>query len=336
MSFFTACSDDDDASPANDISKEYKSEELHVTSGGEEISGGAIKVEAIDNSNVKLTLTNVVNGHASFDMNAAVAQSGSEYTFKGNKDIDGMKVTVVGTVNGGKAEVETSAEITSAEILKSWNFAPAGWLDATLIFNIETKDGLINVYDEEGKLSESDAKEYSDGIAMMGGSIFSVAFSNDFAFTFNKNGYVGIKGKSNFSPEGSQDINIPKLARYYYNPTTKVLTFDAPLDGLLAGLTKANANSALSGTLYVPFICTFREDGKLEAAIDPKFIAPFLPLIPKGEALDGLLGMLDSVMPAEMADLLPWLKANIKTIAEALTSDNLKQFTLGCKLAPVK
>lgn len=334
MSLFTACSDDDDASPADVISKEYKDAELSVTNAGEEVPSGTVKIEAIDKSNVKVTLTNVVNGFASFDLNAAVTEVNAEYTFQGEKNVDGMKVALKGLVKDGKAAIEASVEITSAEILKSWNFLSGDFINPTLIFNIENKSGKVMYYGNE-EPEEMDVAEWSGGISMMGGGVLAGAFSEDFAFTFNKNGYVGIKGKSNFSPEGSQNVDIPKLARYYYNPTTKVLIFDAPIAGLLGSLTEQSSTPKLDATIRVPFLCTF-DGGKMKAIVDPAFLLPFVSIIPTGETLDGLLGMLDSVMPEDLIGLLPWVKGNVKTIAYALTDKDLTGFTLGCNLSEAK
>lgn len=327
---FTSCSDDPDPAPAQDIAKEYTEADLTVTNAGEAVTNGKMKIDAVDNTNATITLTSIVNGQASFEVPATVVQATTGYAFEGKKDVDGMKVAVKGTVVDGKATADVTVEITAKEILGAWEFS-SGYDAGGLIFNIKTKSGKLIYYANE-EPEEWKASDFCGGVEMMAGSMLGAALV-DFSFNFQSNGYVGIKGKSTFSPEGKQDVNMPKLARYYYNPTSKTLIFDAPLDGLMG---KSTGMPSLSGTMQVPFHCTFK-DGAIEAIVDQALLNQFIPLIPTGASLDGLLQMLDGVMPENMAMLLPWVKGNIKTIAVALSDkENFESLTLGGRLVPVK
>ncbi|MEF9987230.1 MAG: hypothetical protein RR735_08920 [Bacteroidales bacterium] len=165
-------------------------------------------------------------------------------------------------------------------------------------------------------------------IAILGG------YFSDLVFTFAPNGYVGVSVTNPFAPTGPQKVNIPQLARYYYNPTTKVLLFDAPLAGLVSG--KANQPTpALSGTIQVPFNCKF-ENGQLTAVVDYNFIKQFIGIIPEGKDLETLLGKLDALVPEGLKIFLPTIKFLISDIVVAVKDPDLTNLTLGGKLIPKK
>lgn len=330
---FTSCSDDPDPdpAPAQDIAKEYTGTELTVTNGGETIADGTMKIDAVDNTNATITLTSIVNGQPTFEVPAAVIQSTTGYAFEGKKDIDGMKVAVKGTVVDGKASVDVAVEISSQEILNSWTYycETDTWGNETfnpLIFEIETHSGNMYYYDTQDSLSVEDGLF----IVPMLGSMLPRFFS-DLQFVFSKDGYVSIK-VVNAMGATPANVDLPKIARYYYNPTKKELVFDAPLGGLLS---KSTGSLPLGGTMQVAFLCKF-EEGKLEATLSQDLLNMLLPLIPAGENLDPILQMIDPFMPADLQPLLPWLKNNIKSIAGVLTDKkNLKSFTLGGRLMPM-
>ncbi|MEG1088603.1 MAG: hypothetical protein RSE02_03930 [Bacteroidales bacterium] len=325
-----------DATPAEDIAREYTKTDLAVTNAGVEIPSGSLKITAIDNTNAELVLTNIVNGNPQFTMSAVIMETETGYSFVSAKDVDGMKVKLEGAVVGTKATINVGVEITSAEILKSWVYAtkPSEWfgddVDA-LVLGIENKSGLIYSTLENKKVP---AAQFSASVAGFANVAILGGYFSDLVFTFAPNGYVGVSVTNPFAPTGSQKVNIPQLARYYYNPTTKVLLFDAPLAGLVSG--KANQPTpALSGTIQVPFNCKF-ENGQLTAVVDYNFIKQFIGIIPEGKDLETLLGKLDALVPEGLKPFLPTMKILISDIVVAVKDPDLTNLTLGGKLIPKK
>lgn len=322
----SSCSKDSDPAPARDIEKEYTGTNLTVTNSGDTISGGTVTIEAIDNTVAKLTLKNIVNGQPTFEMNATVIQANTEYTFTGTQNIDGMNVAVKGLVTNGKATVDVAVEILSVNLLKSWTFNTKKDGDDNVpdffIFELRNKSGKAIFGREEVTLDEFNGNVHT-WITLIG----AMSLQN-MSLTFNKDGYIGFTATSPMAPEGQQNIAIAKLARYYYNPSANLLIFDAPLGGLLGD------NAAISGTLQVPFICKI-ENNVLTATIQPEFLAQLMPFIPKGEALEGLLKMLDGVLPPDLASFAPIIKMLITDIVTGITDPDVTSLSIGAKLQPV-
>lgn len=318
-----------DPSPAKDIAKEYKEAELVASNGGVKIANSSVTVTAINNTSAEVELKNIVNGQPVFTMNADVTEGDNTYLFKGTKSIDGMNVTLDGSVTDGKATVNVVVEITSTDILKTWSYNTVGTgnnkqMDAIAI-DLKNKSGNVFMQSMGGKTIP--VAEFNETVKTWGQLIAMMAFP-DLQLTFAKDGYVGVKGTSQFSPAGQQNIDIPKLATYYYNPTTKMLVFDAPLDALLK-----STGSPLAGTIQVPFICKL-ENGIMTATIDPSFVTPLLGIIPQGEALDALLGQLDAFFPPDFAFYAEIIKDLVKDVVVAITDKDVTSLSISAKLAP--
>lgn len=318
---FSSCSDDDPVK----INKTYTGEELTATNGGEAVTSATMNISTVDN-NAEITLANIVNGQPEFKVNAIITNSQNESTFEGEGNIDGMNVSVKGTMADEKATVNVNVEITSQEILKSWtyNVDADSRMDA-IIFDLQNKSNKVSFSGKEISTDKFN-EETITWIQMIAGMGLQ-----KLALTFSKDGYVGIEANSPMAPVGQQDISIQKLARYYYNPTTKMLIFDVPLGGLLGGEAEA---STISAVMQVPFACKI-ENGVLSATIDSKLLTTLLPLIPTGEGLQSLLGKLDSVFPPEFSFIIPAIKTLITDIVTAITDKDVTSLTIGAKLMPV-
>lgn len=313
---FSGCSKDSAPIPAEVISKVYTGADLTVTNGGELLPGGTVTLEAIDNITVKVTLDNIVNGQASFKLNAAVAPADAGYTFSGTDETEGMNVSVNGVVIDGKAAIDVAIEISGSDLLNAWTFNTK--LDGTdvvpdfVIFNLQNKSGKAMFGGTE--VTTEEYNEYFNGWI----TIIGAMSLQNLSLTFNKDGYVGLTATSPIAPEGQQNISLPKLARYYYSPAANLLVFDAPLD----------ASGAL---LQIPFKCTVA-DNVLTATILPNFLTTLLPLIPKGEALEALLTKLDTLLPPDFVNFAPIIKMLITDLVVGVTDPDLTSLSVGAKL----
>lgn len=317
-----------DATPAKDIAKEYKDAELVAKNGNVEVKNSTVKITALGNTSAEIELTNLVNGQASFKMNAEVTEGENQILFKGTKAIDGMNVTVDGSVAEGKAIVNVAIEMTSAEILNTWVYGlgvdtQGDPTPTPFVFAVETTSGKVPSY---FGMKDAPVEMFNEAITGIGNLALIMTLS-DLSLTFAKDGYVSVKNTK--SPAGLT-LDLQKVARYYYNPTTKVLSFDVPLDGLLG---KADAPQ-FSGTIQIPFNCKFDKDGVLTATIDYNFIKPFLSMIPTGDDLNSLLDQLDSIVPPSFVEMLPMMKMLVNDLAAALQAPDLTNLTIGGKLRP--
>lgn len=318
----SGCSKKSDDTPARDIAKEYSGTNFKATNAGETIPGGSVKIEAIDDNNAKLTLVNIVNGQAMFEMNAHVIQTRAAYSFTGSKDIDGMKVLVEGTVVDGVAAVNVAVEMLGTDILKAWTFNATlgedGEPDADFfVFNLENKSG-----EAAWAGNVIPVAEFGENLKMWVQMIAGLAL-RDCSLTFDKNGYIGFSATVGMTEEDSQQITMDKLARYYYNPKTNLLVFDAAGESL----------QALGGNLKVPFDCTITNN-VLTATIQPAFIALMKPMIPKGAELEELLKGLDALLPPNFAYFGDIIKTMITDIVNAITDEGVTELTVGAKLMP--
>ena len=111
LSMFS-CGDKDEVLPtAKDIENEYVGGNIVLTNSGNAVDGGAVTIVAVDANNIIVTLTNVVTGHDALEVDAVVstATRATVYSFAGSKELDGMKVSVTGSIlNGVRSEEHTS------------------------------------------------------------------------------------------------------------------------------------------------------------------------------------------------------------------------------------
>lgn len=321
----TSCSKDDDPNPAKDVENTYTAEKLVVTNGGVEVVGSTIKLVAKDNASAELSLEGIINGHSTFTMDVNVIQTKAEYSFSGSKQVSGMDVKVAGSIVDGKATVTANVEMTSPEILKTWGY------------NLNAEQSLdcfnLGFANKSGKVmfggKEIPSEEFTQNVDTWVNIILGMTFQ-DLKLSFAKDGYVGVEGTFPFAKDDkgntvAQKIKVEKLARYYYNPTNKLLSFDIPLGDLL----KSKADG---GSVFVfPLVCTFNND-KLQATLPYELAKALIPLIPTGATLDAFLEQLKGLLPSDMAMFFPVIKTLITDTVNAITDKDLTNLTLTAKL----
>lgn len=338
---FTSCSKDDPTppptppspvTPARDIAKDYVDNDLVVKNGGNEILDGEIVITAIDNTKANVMFKNIVNGHAEFEMTADVSLSkavdpAAEYLVSGTKNVPGMNVSLSGKIINGKANIDVNVEITTSEIIKAWTYNKDSEdeSDTTcnfLILDIETYSGMMysTVYQDSIPV---DSVLKHDVLPFVSSTLPSL-FPN-LQFIFAEDGYLTIKYRSAVSID--EEIEYPCIARYYYNPTAKLLVFDDPM---LAGPVVRAEPSPIISIKQIPFDCNIT-DGVLTATANKELVTTLIPFLPSGSALQQLLKVLDLVVdPAIVEDV----KLTIVDLVDLIQSDNLKELKLGGKLMP--
>ncbi len=339
---FISCSKDDPTptptpptpeTPARDIEKEYVEGNLVVKNGGIEMLDGEIVITAIDNTKASVLLKNIVNGHAEFVMTADVSLTkavdpSAEYLLSGSKNVSGMNVGLSGKIKNGKANIDVNVEITATEIVKTWTYNKDSEdvSDTTcnfLILDIDTYSGRMysTVYQDSVSV-DSILKE--DVLPFIASTLPS--FFPNLRFIFAEDGYLSIRYKNAFVPF-EEEIEYPCIARYYYNPTAKLLVFDDPS---LAGPVVRNGPSPIIDIQQIPFNCNIT-DGVLTATVDKSLVETLIPIIPSGVALQQMLSVLDLVLDPTVVE---GVKLTIGDLVDLIKSDNLKELKIGGKLMP--
>lgn len=320
---FTSCSKDSDPTPASDVAKTYEGESIQVKNDGVDIPEGVVTIEAVNNTQAKVTLINIVNGHAKYEATVPIMGQDGAHTFTINTTEPGMKIAVNGIIVNGKAQVVANMEITPAEITKSWMFGVDEYGNPSPVaFKLSNKSGKVMYI-----AGEIPVAEFSGYIADLFAVVAQMAVK-DFQLTFHKNGYVGVKGFCSLLPADQQNFDLPKLARYYYNPTSGALIFDAPLAGLLP---TGKATPALPAVMQVPFTCTFK-DGNLTAILDPALTKTLVQLLPNGDALKALLDEVEKLVPAEFLLYFQIFKPVIVDMVNALQDKDVTEIVFGGNL----
>ena len=121
LSFFTACSDDDDNKTDDGwkaISATYTAETLKLTMGGTEVADQSVKVDASSAEQATITLANLIPGEAEVKM----VKTGESYALEGSNTNDLRTVSAKGTVEAGVLTLDATLKIT-APIAGTWKLA---------------------------------------------------------------------------------------------------------------------------------------------------------------------------------------------------------------------
>lgn len=124
LSFFTACSDDDDNKTDDGwkaISATYTAETLKLTMGGTEVADQSVKVDASSAEQATITLANLIPGEAEVKIEAKMVKTGESYALEGSNTNDLRTVSAKGTVEAGVLTLDATLKITAPlQVLGNW------------------------------------------------------------------------------------------------------------------------------------------------------------------------------------------------------------------------
>ena len=140
LSFFTACSDDDDDKSDDGwkaVSATYKAETLILNgTEGKASSTETVKVDATSAEAASVTLGNVVVGEPEVKVDAKLTKAADDsYTLTGENSNSDRVVSIQGTVKSGKLTITASVKITSP-VVGAWSLTIANGM-ADVFANIE-------------------------------------------------------------------------------------------------------------------------------------------------------------------------------------------------------
>lgn len=147
LSFFTACSDDDDKSDDNwkAVSATYKAETL-ILNGieGKAESTETVKVDATSAEAASVVLGNIVVGEPEVSVDAKLTKAADDsYTLTGENSTSDRVVSVQGSVKSGKLTITASVKITSP-VVGVWKLKIADGA-ADVIANVEPVDAATGM-----------------------------------------------------------------------------------------------------------------------------------------------------------------------------------------------
>lgn len=124
VTFFTACSDDDDTSYKT-LSGDYSTEKLDLTYNGKALNGKTISMSALNGETGIIILKDIVPGEASLTVeNVKLENLGNgNFSFDGQNANADRTVAVSGKVEGGKMTLATVFKVTS-KVVGKWMLLP--------------------------------------------------------------------------------------------------------------------------------------------------------------------------------------------------------------------
>ena len=149
LSFFTACSDDEDSSlPVEDINATYTSSnannQLVLTYSGAVMLGKSATFNSVDGKTATITLTGapisltradaqvglinpgVIPGETTTTLTVNLIANGTNsYTFEGTDEVNSCTVVYKGSIEKGKLTIELTVTMPQNELIGTWNL-PCG------------------------------------------------------------------------------------------------------------------------------------------------------------------------------------------------------------------
>lgn len=208
LSFFTACSDDDDKSDDNwkAVSATYKAETLILNgTEGKAESMEIVKVDATSAEAASVVLGNIVVGEPEVSVDAKLTKAADDsYTLTGENSTSDRVVSVQGSVKSGKLTITASVKITSP-VVGVWKLKIADGA-ADVIANVEPVDAATGMMIAalKGQLGQLIAQK-----------VESVTV------TYGEDGKLGIAFKTTAAGNGDMIMAIINMLdpRYYVKTT---------------------------------------------------------------------------------------------------------------------
>lgn len=312
LSFFTACSDDDEKDPVDngwkEISATYQAETLvlnEVTSKDGALQ--TVKVDATSADAASVALGNVIPGEAEVKLDAKLVKAADgSYSMTGENSNSDRVVSISGSVKEGKLAINTAVKITSP-LVGTWNLkisedAGVG-MAADVILNVKTPDGS------------------GDLISGMGGPILGQLIAKkvkSVAVTYGEDGKLGI----DFETIAADDANaqlaktiLTVLDLRYYVKTTDgnsqlYLAVDKSLLGLLKGIIKDEQTLAALTELTKLLA---DGGGYYGIPLNSKIENDYVQFYVSKDFIQQLLPVITPLIPAEMMQLLSGILPLIQT-----------------------
>lgn len=322
-----SCSDDKDPVVTEEIAKAYQGDEIAVTIENQIVKNGKATIKTKSDTQVELTLENIVIGHSNFVMDADVVDTRATCTLSGEKTVDGMIVKVTGNIDdNNKLNLTVAHEMSSKIVNHKWNYNTIEDKLDCLDFDIKTADGNIIMIAADGKKTTVTCEYFSKETLKTWSEMILGMAVNPFELVFQPNGFIDLKFTLSEMTTGTeaQVVEMKSICSYYYSDETKILTF---YPNIVLG------EAAM--TMAIPFTCDV-VGNKLSATLGYDFLKPLLKLIPAGgenEATwDEMLAPVTEMLPPGLGFMAAPIKGLIKDVLRAMTREDLESVSITGKL----
>lgn len=305
LSFFTACSDDDDNKTDDGwkaISATYTAETLKLTMGGTEVADQSVKVDASSAEQATITLANLIPGEAEVKIEAKMVKTGESYALEGSNTNDLRTVSAKGTVGAGVLTLDATLKIT-APIAGTWKLAEIAkdesetFVSGPVSMVWEAAEGTML-----GFLPVTSIPNIAEGF----GSIALVQVLQ--SVTFQEDGQI-VASISKAGVDLSKPVTpVPGYASY--NVTDKQILVFLDITKIMGSLKSKAAIDPLEQIMAllqngIPVNYEIASDGKsARVYIDKALVSQIAPLLPTlaeligDDALNGMGQLVKSILKA--------------------------------------
>lgn len=349
LSFFTACSDDDDEKDPNvlDVNAAYSGEKLDLKYSDSSLLGKEISFETKDGKTATITMKGLFNisdimpkstatpamapgvipGEVTTTLsNVALTLSGEKYTFEGEyTGAAGVKATYSGEVQKEKLTMSVKATMPTNDLLGTWALAPivpgesAGSANKSQPINFVWQSDAILDLSAVGLFP----MPVSSVATLLAGAFISPAVEGALqSITYKEDGnIVASYKKAGASDWATSPIN---LAQYYIaNGKMYVQLNITQIMDLVASSKAENSGNALTGIMTylsagVPLSYTVT-DGTAQITAEKELLLPLLSLLSD----ETIGGMIINLIPKDQQPLVQGLMAQLPEILKTTTDINV-------------
>lgn len=276
LSFFTACSDDDDPKDPNvlDVNTAYSGDKLDLKYSGSALPGKEITFDTKDGKTATITMKGtldieaikalfsksqatlsiapgVIPGEVTTTIsNVALALNGEKYTFEGTDKNNGREIKYTGEVEKDKLTMSLDVAMPDNALVGTWNLAPfiSGGAEANSSQPIYSvwESGVPFKIDISGTGTPTDFKP--GDLLALATSIMPIAAGKNAhqlllsvlqSVTFNKDGNIAASFSKGSNISDPQWTDSPvNIAQYYVKDGMVYLLLNP--DMIIAGMTKAS------------------------------------------------------------------------------------------------
>ena len=349
LSFFTACSDDDDPGSETPVllkgSQTYEAEKLTLKYGESALLGksitfstedgktGTIKMQGVfDPSIIKdlmpsksvqeiLLAPGVIPGELTTMFDVNLVQEGNKYTFEGTDTNNGREMKYVGTVDSTSMALSVSVKMPANDLVGTWNLAKQDMVTGKspiILSWISTAPGITipGLIDQPWPTK--------DAAALLGNLILPPMVAKYLhSVTFKEDGNIVAKysDKDDLNTQLDSPVN---LAQYYIKDSKLYLQLN--IDMILAAATKSESKALDASVLLqfasllsegIPLNCEVKE-GAAAIYADKDLILPLLSLLSSEE----IVGMIITQVPAEQQKLVKAIFDQLPELIKTTTEFN--------------
>ena len=349
LSFFTACSDDDNsdsevpvllkgetAFSAEKLSLKYGDSPLlgkAITFSTEDGKTGTIKMEGVfdpsiikdllpsKNNVVPALAPGVIPGEVVTMFNVNLTQDGNKYTFEGTDSNNGREMKYAGTVDSTSMTLAVNVTMPKNDLLGTWNLAKQDMTTGkspVILSWISTSPGITI----PGMIDEPWPTK--DAAALLGNIFLSPMLTKYLhTVTFQEDGNI-VASYSSTGKEGENTVSPANLAQYYIKDSKLFLqlNIDMILATIAANKTKASDTSVLLQfasllSKGIPLNCEVK-NGAAAVYADKDLILPLLNIL----SSEGIAELIITQVPTAQQDMVKAIFAQLPELIKTTTEFN--------------